>query len=176
MSCVIFFPAASGRRPGAEPTALAHPNALEPPQWRRLPLHDAVAQSRRLHRGLVSAAGQWAMARGLSLPADHVALWAAAAGSSGLPGDVDGVTGPWLASGVQTFVWSTVWAWCARAGCLPPADLARSLRLLYGFLADSGRLHPGSDPLPELDAALGSADPGLRDRLEPTTSPGPAAA
>ena len=165
MSCVIFFPAVTRRRTGPEPAALAS-----------LSLHDAVAQSRRRHRGLVSAAGEWAMARGLSLPADHVALWAAAAGSSGLPGDVDGVTGPWLAPDVQTFVWSTVWAWCALAGCLPPADLAPSLRLLYGFLADSGRLHPGSDPLPELDAALGSGAPGVHDRLEPTTSPGPAAA
>jgi hypothetical protein len=54
--------------------------------------------------------------------------------------------------------------------------MARSLRLLYGFLSDSGRLHPGSDPLPELDAALASGDPGVPACLEPTTSPGPAAA
>lgn len=176
MSCVIFFPAVTAGHTGPEPAAPAYPNALEPGQRRSLSLHDAVARSRRRHRGLVSAAGQWAMARGLSLPADHVALWAAAAGSSGLPGDVDGVTGPWLAPDVQTFVWSTVWAWCALVGCLPPADLAPSLRLLYGFLADSGRLHPGSDALPELDAALGSGARGVPDPVEPTTSPGPAAA
>lgn len=62
-----------------------------------------------------------------------------------------------------------------------PAATARrpgapSLRLLHGFPADSGRLHPDRDPLPELDAAVGSGDPGVLFGLEPTTSPGPAAA
>jgi hypothetical protein len=116
------------------------------------------------------------MARGLSLPADHVALWAAAAEITGVPGGVDGVTGPWLAVDLSAFVWPTAWAWCALAGCLPPADLAASLRVLYGFLADSGRLHPGSDPLPALEAALASGAASRDRRLEPTTSPGPQAA
>ena len=44
-------------------------------------LHDAVAASRRRHRRLIVAAGKWALARGVSLPADHVALWAATAGA-----------------------------------------------------------------------------------------------
>jgi hypothetical protein len=44
-----------------------------------LPLHDAVAPWLRRHRDLIAAAGLWALARGVSLPADHVVLWAMAA-------------------------------------------------------------------------------------------------
>lgn len=167
MSLVILLPAVMGRRPDPAPSDPARP-------W---PLHDAVAESRRRHRPLVTTAGQWAMARGLSVPADHVALWAAAASCGGAPGDADGVTGPWLAAALPTFVGSTVGAWCALAGCRPPADLPDSLRHLYAFLAGSGRLHPGSDPLPELDAALVSCGaPDVAAHLELNTFPGPSAA
>jgi hypothetical protein len=167
VSLVILLSAVIGRRPDPVPSDPARP-------W---PLHDAVAESRRRHRPLVTTAGQWAMARGLSLPADHVALWAAAAACGGAPGDVDGVTGPWLAGALPTFVGSTVGAWCALAGCRPPADLPDSLRHLYAFLADSGRLHPGSDPLRELHGALVSCETQDVDaHLELTTFPGPSAA
>jgi hypothetical protein len=167
VSRVILFPAAIGRRPDPVPTVTVRPR----------PLHDAVAEARRRHRQLVTTAGQWAMARGLSLPADHVAVWAAAAACGGSPGDVDGVTGPWLATELQEFVESTVGAWCALAGCQLPAGLPDSLHHLYAFLADSGRLHRASDPLPELHAALApSGGPDVNGRLELTTFPGPSAA
>jgi hypothetical protein len=162
---------AEGRRPVARRVAKRQPRRLRPPSppLPDLPddefpaphlvsLHDAVAHARRRHRGLVTAAGRWALARGLSLPADHVALWAAAveygAGYGDEYGDVDGVTGPWLRPAFHRFWWSTLWNWCTLAGCRRPADLAESLWHLYGFLADSGRLHPDSDPVPELRKVL----------------------
>ena len=171
MSCVIPFPAAppapdeARRRPAARRVANRRPTRLPAPAPEpvalpgdRLPhfvsLPEAVADSRRRHRGLVTAAGQWALARGLSLPVDHVALWAAAAEECGRYGDVNGVTGPWLRPSFHGFVWSTLWNWCTLAGCRWPADVPESLWHLYGFLADSGRLHPDSDPVPELRKVL----------------------
>jgi len=108
------------------------------------------------------------------LPADHVALWAAAAEDQGTYGDVDGVTGPWLRPGFHGFLWSTLRNWCTVAGCLWPADLPESLWRLYGFLADSGRLHPDSDPLPELRKVLVcSGGLGLDGLPNPGRSPIP---
>jgi hypothetical protein len=131
VSCIIPFPA-------AEP--VADESSFFP---YLVPLHAAVAKSRRRHRSLVAAAGQWALARGLSLPADHVALWAAAAEQGSPHGDFDGVTGPWSQPELHCFLWSTLGRWCALAGCRVPGDLPESLCHLYGFLADTGRLHPG---------------------------------
>jgi hypothetical protein len=118
-----------------------------------VPLHDAVASSRRRHRSLIAAAGQWALGRGISLPADHVALWAEVADESGFPGSVDEITGPWHVSAMPDLL-TTIAAWCDVARCHPPADLAQSLWHLYGFLANTNRLHPASDALTELRAAL----------------------
>jgi hypothetical protein len=137
-------------------------------------LHDAVAPSRRRHRRLVASAGQWALARGLSLPPDHVALWAAAAEHGGR-GDVDGVTGPWYATELQDLLSLTLPDWCAETGCLAPADLPQSLGHLYRFLADSGRLHAASDSADELNTVL--LTPTALNRLCPRpTEPGPVAA
>ena len=116
-------------------------------------LHDAVASWRRRHRRLIAATGQWALARGVPLPADHVALWAAAGDELGYGGSVDGMTGPWRASALPDLMANAV-DWCALAGCSVPPDLTVSLWHLYGFLADTGLIHPASDPLPELRAAI----------------------
>ncbi|HYT39103.1 MAG TPA: hypothetical protein VEN99_06310, partial [Acidimicrobiia bacterium] len=156
--------------PAAEPVVVPDEDSLPP---HLVPLHNAVADSRRRHRGLVTAAGQWALARGLALPADHIALWAAAAEPCAGYGDVDGVTGPWFRREFHSFVWSTLWNWCSVAGCLPPAGLPESLWHLYGFLSESGRLHPDSDPLPELREVLVCSG-GLG--LDVLTSPDPPAA
>jgi hypothetical protein len=113
-------------------------------------LRDAVAGSRRRHRSLVVAAGRWALARGLSLPADHVALWAAAVEHSSR-GEVAGVTGPGLGPDLHRFWSLAAGNWCALARCRPPADLTASLWHLYEFLAETGRLHPAccrGDPGP----------------------------
>lgn len=108
MPCVIPFPA-----PAPAPDDV-------------VALHDAVAGIRRRHRRLVAAAGRWALARGLSLPADHVALWAAAAENAMDVGD-----------------------WCTAARCRPPADLAESWRHLGGFLAGNfGLASLGPTPAP----------------------------
>jgi hypothetical protein len=131
-------------------------------------LHEAVAATRRSHRALIAAAGEWALARGLPLPADHVALWAAAAGYRGQPVDTDGVSGPWRASHLADFV-TKVAEWCAIADCPLPAGLPESLWHLYGFLADTGRLHPASDHLTELRAALVVF--GRSDRFLPLSPP-----
>jgi hypothetical protein len=140
-----------------------------------LPLHDAVAPWLRRHRDLIAPAGLWALARGVSLPADHVALWAAAADELGYGGSVDGMTGPWRASALPDLLANAV-DWCALAGCSVPADLAASLWHLYGFLADTGRLHPTSDPLPELRAAIVVFGTYDRVRPSPTRPPEPTAA
>jgi hypothetical protein len=115
-------------------------------------LNSAVTEARRHHRPLIAAAGQWALFRGIPLPADHIALWAATAQAAGYPGDVDGITGPWRASHISSLL-EAVAAWCTLAGSSPPAEIAESLWHLYGFLAASDRLHPDSDALQELRAA-----------------------
>ena len=115
-------------------------------------LHDAVAEARRCHRALIAAAGEWALARGIPLPPNHVALWAATAEECGYEAN-DPTTGPWRASYIPDFL-ATIANWCLLSGCLPPLDLPESLWHLYGFLADTGRLHPASDHLTELRAAL----------------------
>jgi len=116
-------------------------------------LHTAVASSRRRHRGLIATAGEWSLAHGVPLPGDHVALWATTAEDAGCLGDVSATTGPWRASHIPDFL-ATIAAWCTLAGCCAPPNLAESLWHLYGFLAASGRLHPASDHLTELRAAL----------------------
>lgn len=141
----------------------------------RVPLHGALSSSRRRHRHLIAAAGRWALARGVSLPADHVALWAAAVEQLGAPG------GPGVAPGRGRAWhiarrWEEIAAWCRRAGCSPPADLAESLWHLYGFLAATGRLHPGSDALDELRAAVVVLAGFERFRPERLTPPAPTAA
>ena len=133
-------------------------------------LHEAVASSRRQHRTLIAAAGEWALARGVSLPADHVALWAATVDELSCAGDVNGVSGPWRASALPDFL-ATVADWCAAAGCSVPINFAESLWHLYGFLANTGRLHPASDSLPELRASLVVF--GTFDRLRPVSPPPP---
>jgi hypothetical protein len=139
-----------------------------------VPLHDAVAAVRRRYRTFIAAAGRWALARGVPLPADHVALWAAAADATGCADDLDDTTGPWRASDMPHFL-DSIAAWCTLAGCSPPADLAESLWHLYGFLAATGRLHPDSDSLHELRAAVVVF--GTFDRLRPISlPPGPTAA
>ena len=164
MSVVIPFPRTSARLPdgGAGLAPL-------------VPLHVAVAAARRRHRSLGTAAGRWALARGLPLPADHVALWAAAAERSGCYGDVGGLTGPWYASELDSFLSTTV-DWCAAAGCPVPTDLPRSLGYLFGFLADTGRLHPASDPVTDLCAALVGLPRSHHRTIPPPPVPGPAAA
>jgi hypothetical protein len=133
-------------------------------------LHDAVALARRRHRRLVTAAAQWAMPRGLSLPPDHVALWAAVAYEHGAPGDVDSVTGPWSVTELHRLVCSAVPDWCAEAGCVLPPGLAESLSNLYRFLAESGRLHGKSDSLDTLNTVLLAAS-ALNELLPTTTRP-----
>ena len=128
-------------------------------------LHDAVASSRRRHRKLIVDAGEWALARGVSLPADHVALWAATVDELGWAN-----TGPWGASALPDFL-ERVADWCATAGCSLPATFAESLWHLYGFLARTGRLHPASDPLTELRASVVVF--GTFDRFSPTPCPPP---
>lgn len=158
MSSLIPFPAAPAvaddRRAGSFP----------------LPLHKAVAAVRRRHRALIAAAGRWALGRGVPLPADHVALWAATAEELGGLAEPDGMTGPWRASRIPDFL-DTVAARCTLAGCSPPADLAESLWHLYGFLAGTGRLDPASDSLHELRAAIVIF--GRFDRVRPIPPPSP---
>ena len=142
--------------------------------WRSVsspvPLHEAVASCRGRYRTLIAAAGQWALARGVSLPADHVALWAEAIDQFGRAGDVECLSGPWRASTLPDFL-ARIADWCTAAGCHLPVNLVESLWHLYGFLAGTGRLHPASDSLAELRAALVVF--GTCDRLRPGPSPPP---
>ena len=138
MSRLIALPAPSDDRAAVPPVAS---------------LHNAVADARRRHRPLIAAAGAWALSRGVPLPADHIALWAAVVEDGGYSSTADGINGPWRASHIAGFL-ETIAAWCALAGCSPPVHLAESLWHLYGFLAATGRLHPESDALTELRAAV----------------------
>jgi hypothetical protein len=138
-------------------------------------LHEAVASSRRQHRSLIAAAGEWALARGMSLPADHVALWAATGDELGCASDVDSLSGPWRASILPHFL-AEMSDWCVAAGCPLPANVAESLWHLYGFLASTGRLHPASDSLAELRASMVVFGHFARLRLVPSPPPEPTAA
>lgn len=145
------------------------------PGWSPVALHDAVSPARRRHRQLIAAAGRWALARGVSLPPDHVALWAATVeelGATVVPGDT---TGPWRASHIARLS-DAIAAWCSLAGCFPPVDLVQSLWHLYGFLAETGRLHPNSDALDELRAAVVVFAGFTRFGRERLTPPAPTAA
>ena len=133
-------------------------------------LHDAVAGSRRQHRSFIVAAGQWALARGLSLPTDHIALWAATCAVLGCGFEADGLTGPWRASALPDFM-ERMADWCTMAGCSLPATLPESLWHLYGFLAGTGRLDPASDSLAELRASVVVF--GTLDRFRPLHPPPP---
>jgi hypothetical protein len=135
-------------------------------------LHDAVAPSRRRHRSLIVAAGEWALARGVSLPADHVALWAATVDELGCASDVHRMARPWRASALPDFM-QKIADLCTMAGCFLPPHLAESLWHLYGFLASTGRLHPASDSLAELRASVvvfGSVDRSQPVPPEPTAA------
>ena len=136
-------------------------------------LHDAVASSRRRHRSLIAVAGRWALARGVPLPPDHVALWAVIADELGYGDNVNGMTGPWRSSDLRDFM-ANIADWCTRTGCAVPIDLAGSFWHLYGFLADTGRLHPASDALPELRASIVVF--GKIDRFRPPPPREPTAA
>lgn len=161
MSRVIPFPAVA---------SLAHDETVVGPE--RLSLATVVAASRRRHRKLIVAAGRWALARGVAVAPDHVALWAATVETLGWAGNPGGITGPWRVSAMPGFV-SAVRAWCRLNGCRPPAELNQSLWRLYGFLAETGRLDPASDSLAELRAALVVF--GDMEQCSPTTvSPFPA--
>ena len=116
-------------------------------------LHAAVAPFRRRHRSLIAAAGLWALGQGVSLPADHIALWAAAVDELDCSGNVDGLTGPWKASAVVDLM-DKIAEWCALSGCSLPTNLAESLWHLYGFLAATNRLHRASHSLTELRACV----------------------
>jgi len=142
-------------------------------------LHDAVAGVRRRHRRLITAAGRWALARGVPLPADHVALWAGAVEyavecGAGLA-DADGAIGSWSGPGSDGSWWAAVCDWCSTAGCRPPADLAGSFRHLSDFLSDSGRLDPGGDPAGAPRQVFAGYGGGRLDG-PPTPPPGPRAA
>ena len=141
MSPLIPFPALTAvpDEGGAAPVPIA--------------LGSAMAEARRRHRPLIAAAGQWALSRGVSLPADHIALWAATAEEAGYPGRVDGITGPWRVSHMLELL-ETLAGRCTPADCSPHGTLAASLWHLYGFLAGTQRLHPTSDHLQELRAAI----------------------
>ena len=156
MSRVIPFPALAALDDECSPVSFP------------MSLHEAVASSRRQYRTLIAAGGQWALARGVSLPADHVALWAAAADELDCAGDVDGMSGPWRASALPDFL-ASVAEWCTAAGCPLPANLVGSLWHLFGFLAGTGRLHPASNSLVELRSALVVF--GTFDRRRPVPSP-----
>jgi hypothetical protein len=160
-SRVIPFPV-SGAVPG-EHCAVSPPASL----------HDAVAFWRRRHRTLIAEAGAWALARGLSIPANHVALLAATLAGLGCHCDLDGTGGPWRASTLPGVV-ANLAAWCTSAGCPVPPGVAESLWHLIGFLAETGRLHPASDSLTELRASLVVF--GTFDRSRPSPPPEPTAA
>jgi hypothetical protein len=139
-------------------------------------LHTVVAAARRRHRALTAAAGEWALARGVLLPPDHVALCAATAEVLGWLVEADGIIVPGRAADVPDFV-SAIEAWCALNRCTAPATLTESLWHLYGFMADTGRLDdPACDRLTELRAAVVVF--GALTRFPPgcEPEPGPAAA
>jgi hypothetical protein len=117
-----------------------------------VPLRQALAEQRRPHTEVIADAARWALARGKSMDRDEVALICIADAEQrrwqGIP------PGQWFRPGVTHLLTIDIPNWCSLARCSIPRGLPETLWKFFDFLAETGRLDPASDPVPELRKTL----------------------
>jgi hypothetical protein len=117
-----------------------------------VPLRQALADHRPQYKKVIAAAAQWALERGLALDCDELALICVADAErrrwQGTPPD------QWFRPELNHLLSIDILNWCSIARCRAPLGLPQTLWKYLDFLADTGRLDPASDPLPELRKVL----------------------
>ena len=133
----------------AEWAARSGPPVSVPPP---VPLRQALAEHRPDHRKVIAAAAQWALERGRALDCDEVALICVADAErrrwQGTP------PGQWFRRDLTHLLSIDIRNWCSMARCRVPLGLPQTVWKFIDFLADTGRLDPASDPVPELRKVL----------------------
>jgi hypothetical protein len=136
---------------------------------RLVPLSDAVAPSRTTHRRLVGEVRAWALARGVTVDADLLALHLA------VDHDRGGSATHWTRTRVNSHLMTRLSNWCSVRRVLIPEDgVCESLWVLLDFLDDTGQLDDDSDDLEQLREPLicyGGLDLDGRLRPEDRESP-----
>lgn len=132
-------------------------------------LSDAVRDVRAAHHELIEEAAAWSAMQGRDVDPDLIAL--ICAGAAGREGD--GSLVPWDRQRAYSLLRTDTWNWCTCQGCQWPEELPTALWDWFGFLAETGRLADGSDPVWELRKPLicyGGLDlqgrPRARDDLD----------
>jgi hypothetical protein len=134
-----------------------------------IPLSDALGPIRDVYRHLLTEAARWQDGRSRHTDRDHFALICVAA-DAGSGREVSPTR--WARTDVYQVLRCDVPNWCSLHSCLWPVELPEAMWEWFGFLADTGRLDPASDPLWELRKPLlcyGGLDE--RGRLRPDGSP-----
>jgi hypothetical protein len=133
-----------------------------------VPLERAVGESRSRHRDLLAAAADWAVANSESVDLDVLALVCAAAEEWS-----DEPLNQWTRTGVTHLLSVDTFNWCSTARGRGPAGIPGAVWSFLDFLAETGRLDPTSEPLPELCKPLicyGGLDELGRRRADPARS------
>lgn len=117
-----------------------------------VPLRQALVDHRSQHKKVIAAAARWALERGTTIDRDEVALICVADAErrrwQGTPPD------HWFRPDVTHLLSIDIPNWCSMARCLIPRGLPQTLWHFLEFLAETGRLAPASDPVPELRKTL----------------------
>ena len=118
----------------------------------RVPLKQALAEHRSQHAEVIAAAARWALEQGTTINCDEVALICVAdAGQRCWRGTPPG---QWFRPELNHLLSIDVRNWCSLARCRTPLGLPQTLWKFLDFLADTARLDPASDPVPELRKVL----------------------
>jgi hypothetical protein len=116
---------------------------------RLVPLSDAVAPSRTSHRRFIGDVRAWALARGVTVDPDLLALHLA------VDDDRGGPITHWTRPRVNSHLMTRLSNWCSIRRVLIPEDgVCESLWILLDFLDDTGRLDAESDGLEHLREPL----------------------
>jgi hypothetical protein len=116
-----------------------------------VPLAEALTPVRDLYAELIGAAVAWQAGRERHTDPDHFALLCVGADSAW---DPEATPTRWTRTGAYHLLRCDVPNWCSAGRCLQPAELPEAMWEWFDFLDETGRLHPGADPLCELRKPL----------------------
>jgi hypothetical protein len=116
-----------------------------------IPLAEALGPIREVYGHLLTEAAHWQDGRPRRADPDHFALICVAS-DAGFGQTVSPTR--WARTDVYHVLRCDIPNWCSLHGCLWPAEIAEALWDWFGFLAETGRLDAGSDPLWELRKPL----------------------
>ena len=133
----------------AEWAARPEPPVPVPPP---VPLREALIEHRSQHKKVIAAAAAWALERGTILDCVEVALICVADAERQRWHDMP--SGLWVRRELVHLLRIDVPNWCSMARCRIPLGLPQTVWKFLDFLADTGRLDPSSDPVPELRKVL----------------------